>query len=104
MRGVRASIVGILMPAVALCGSDEARDAVSGPPMLHKAVAAYRGADVKGMDILEPGVLLMASNGIKHAGSPALDASLCDPQHEQFNREQCSARFENAHAYLDQSE
>ena len=74
--------------------------------MLHKAVSAYKNADVKGMDILEPGVLLAAQCRVMHAhgGNIAPDVSICDPQHELHDSTHCRTRFSNAYACAAQSE
>ena len=106
MHGVH-NTTGMLKPVLALFGSGDARDAVAGPLMLHNAVAAFSKADVKGMGMLEPGVLFMTAHGQAghaHAANKVLDVSICDPQHEMFDEEQCRARFSGAHVYLAQSE
>lgn len=74
--------------------------------MLHKAVAAYKNADVKGMDILEPGVLLAAHCQAGHApgGNSAPDVTVCDPQHDRYDSMHCKTRFSDAYACAAQSE
>lgn len=68
--------------------------------MLHRAVAAYNNADVKGMDILEPGVLLAThcQAGHGHGGGAAPDVSICDPQNELYDSAHCRTRFSDAYA------
>ena len=62
------NFAGVLDAAsFASCDSGSARDAVTGASMLHKAVAAMMKADVKGMDVLEPGVLLAPHCQAGHA-------------------------------------
>ena len=79
---------------------------MTGAPMLHKAVAAMKKADVKGMDILEPGVLLAphCQAGHAHGGDSAPDVSICDPQHEQYDSTHCRTRFGDAYVCAAQPE
>ena len=106
MHGVRGHRRRANPASSASCSSGSAKGAVTGALMLHKAVAAMKKADVKGMDILEPGVLLAPQCQAAHAhgGNSALDVSVCDPQHEQYDSTHCRTRFSGAYACATQPE
>ena len=67
--------------------------------MLSKAVKAYRNADGKGLDILEPGVIYMAANDKKPPGTgwEVDEISICDPHHVDHDAAACKERFPDAY-------
>ena len=89
---------------VRLCGMRRRWDyieSITGPIMLHTAVAAYRAAGGSGLTILEPGVIYPIDWRLTTGGpsdGEGNEHSVCNPPHPRFNETECKSRFPNAYA------